>query len=172
METQVVWLTDGQAAANRGDAQTSAELGQVRSKEFAASCKVLGVSLCELWDYQDGQLEFSDFSAAAGRLVAKMREFKPDVVLTFGSNGAVNTYPDHSMVSAFTSVAFHWRRRQNAFRSSAKFTMRSVSATSRRVSSWRAVPRPSLRRGASRWISARSWDGSMMPSANTSLRHR
>ena len=108
VETQVICLTDGQAASNRGDSKSAAELGRMRAAEFAASCEVLRVSHHELWDYQDGKLEFADFSATAGRLVAKMREFKPDVVLTFGSDGAVNTHPDHSMVSAFTTAAFHW----------------------------------------------------------------
>jgi len=108
VETQVICFTDGQAASNRGDSQSAAELGRMRSAEFAASCDVLGVSHHELWDYHDGQLEFADFSATAGRLIAKMRAFKPDVVLTFGSDGAVNTHPDHTMVSAFTCAAFHW----------------------------------------------------------------
>ena len=108
VETHVICLTDGGAASHRGDAHSAAELGLMRRAEFAASCDVLGVSHHELWDYQDGQLEFADFSATAGRLVAKMRELKPDVVLTFGSDGAVNTHPDHTMVSAFTCAAFHW----------------------------------------------------------------
>ena len=108
IETHVICLTDGQAASNRGDAQSAAELGQKRAAEFAASCDVLDVTHHELWDYQDGKLEFADFSATAGRLVARMRELKPDVVLTFGSDGAVNTHPDHTMVSAFTCAAFHW----------------------------------------------------------------
>jgi LmbE family N-acetylglucosaminyl deacetylase len=108
VETHVLCLTAGQAASNRGDAQSAEELGSMRTAEFAGSCDVLGVSRHELWDYQDGQLEFADFSATAGRLVATMRELKPDVVLTFGSDGAVNTHPDHTMVSAFTTAAFHW----------------------------------------------------------------
>jgi LmbE family N-acetylglucosaminyl deacetylase len=108
VETHVICLTDGQAAKNRGDAQSAAELGAMRGAEFAASCDVLGITHHELWDYHDGQLEFADFSATAGRLVAKMRALKPDVVLTFGSDGAVNTHPDHTMVSAFTCAAFHW----------------------------------------------------------------
>ena len=108
VETHVICLTDGQAASNRGAAQSAAELGRMRRAEFSASCEVLGVRQHELWDYDDGRLEFANFSHTAGRLVAKMREVKPDVVLTFGSDGAVNTHPDHSMVSAFTSNAFHW----------------------------------------------------------------
>ncbi len=108
VETHVVCLTAGQAASHRGSAQSAEELGRLRATEFAASCDVLGVSHHELWEYHDGHLEFADFSATAGRLVAKIRELKPDVVLTFGSDGAVNTHPDHSMVSAFTCAAFHW----------------------------------------------------------------
>ena len=108
VETHVVCFTDGQAASNRGNAKSSEDLGLMRRAEFAASCDVLGVQHHELWDYQDAQLEFADFSAAAGRLVAKIREFKPHVVLTFGSDGAVNTHADHTMVSAFTCAAFHW----------------------------------------------------------------
>ncbi len=108
VETHVICLTDGQAASNRGSASSAEELGRMRRAEFAASCDVLGVHHHESWGYQDGQLEFADFSAVAGRLVAKMRELKPEVVLTFGPDGAVNTHPDHTMVSAFTSAAFHW----------------------------------------------------------------
>jgi LmbE family N-acetylglucosaminyl deacetylase len=108
VETHVICFTDGQAASNRGQAHSPAELGAMRRAEFAASCEVLGVHHHELWDYQDGQLEFADFSAAAGRLVAKIRDLKPHVVLTFGSDGAVNTHADHTLVSAFTCAAFHW----------------------------------------------------------------
>jgi LmbE family N-acetylglucosaminyl deacetylase len=108
VETHVVCLTDGRAASNRGDAQSSEELGRMREAEFAASCDVLGATHHELWDYQDAQLEFVDFSATARRIVAKIRDFQPNVVLTFGPDGAVNTHPDHTMVSCLTSAAFHW----------------------------------------------------------------
>ncbi len=108
IETHVVCLTDGQAASNRGTATSPEQLGHMRRAEFAASCKVLGVHAHESWGMQDGQLEHADFSAVARRLVATMRALKPDVVLTFGPDGAVNTHPDHTMVSAFASAAFHW----------------------------------------------------------------
>jgi LmbE family N-acetylglucosaminyl deacetylase len=108
VETFVLCLTDGQAASHRGDAGSPQELGRMRREEFAASCAVLGVSRHELLDYQDGQLEFVDFSHAACRLVRVLREFKPQVVITFGLDGALNTHPDHTMVSALTCAAFHW----------------------------------------------------------------
>jgi LmbE family N-acetylglucosaminyl deacetylase len=107
-ETSVICLTDGQAATNRGTAASGADLGRMRGDEFVASCNVLGVTHHELLDYQDGQLEFASFSEAAAKLVERMRRFRPDVVLTFGGDGGMNVHPDHTMVSAFTTAAFHW----------------------------------------------------------------
>ncbi len=108
VETHVVCFTDGQAASNRGDAASSEELGAMRRQEFANSCKVLGVAGYELLGYQDAQLEFAAFSKAACHIVQRIRNFRPHVVITFGMDGALNTHPDHTMVSAFTTAAFHW----------------------------------------------------------------
>ena len=92
IETYVICLTDGQAASNRGDAATGEALGAMRREEFRRSCEVLGVTQHELMDYQDGRLEFVEFPVAAGRLVERMRRFKPDVVITFGGDGGQNTH--------------------------------------------------------------------------------
>jgi LmbE family N-acetylglucosaminyl deacetylase len=108
IETYVICLTDGQAASNRGSAATGEALGAMRRDEFRRSCEVLGVTHNELMDYQDGRLEFVEFPIAAGRLVERMRRFKPDVVLTFGGDGGQNTHADHMMASMLTTAAFHW----------------------------------------------------------------
>ena len=115
VETSVVCLTDGQAATNRGDSQSAEDLGRMRREEFTASCNVLGVTHHEFLDYQDAQLEHADFSGAASRLVTRIRAFKPQVVLTFGLDGALNTHPDHTMVAALTSAAFHWASLEKRF---------------------------------------------------------
>ncbi len=58
IETYVICMTDGQAATHRGARLASGvELGKMRRQEFAASCKVLGVTEHELLDYHDGQLQ-------------------------------------------------------------------------------------------------------------------
>src|ERR1039458_10274975 len=100
VETTVICFTDGQAATNRGDSTTPEHLGQMRRDEFAASCKILDVAHHELWDYQDGQLEFANFSETAAKLVKRIRQDKPQIGLTFGQDGAMNTHADHTMVSA------------------------------------------------------------------------
>ncbi|HSU18533.1 MAG TPA: PIG-L family deacetylase [Acidobacteriaceae bacterium] len=108
VETSVICLTDGQAATNRGIATTRKQLGRIRRAEFVESCKVLGVSRYEVLDYHDAQLEFAKPSELAEKLVARMRGFRPHVVITFGGDGGLNTHPDHTIVSAATTAAFHW----------------------------------------------------------------
>ena len=108
VETSVVCLTDGQAGTHRGTASSREELGRMRRAEFAASCEILGVHSYELLDYQDGQLEFANLSDIAGKLVERIRRLRPQVVITFGSDGALNTHADHTVVSAAASAAFHW----------------------------------------------------------------
>ena len=115
VETYVVCLTDGQAGSYRADAASGAELGRMRREEFAASCDILGVKHRELLDYDDGRLEFVDFSRTAGRLVERMRRFQPDVVVTFGGDGGLNIHPDHMVVSALTTAAFHWAGRAKRY---------------------------------------------------------
>lgn len=116
VETSVICFTDGQAATNRGDSVSHEHLGEMRRSEFVASCKILGVTNYEVLDYQDAQLEFADFSATAAMLVKRIRSYKPQVVLTFGSDGGMNTHPDHTMVSAFTTAAFHWAASPKRFK--------------------------------------------------------
>ncbi len=108
IETYVLCLTDGQAAKNRGGANSGEALGEMRRDEFRRSCEVLGVAQYELMDLRDSQLEFVDFPVAAGILVERIRRFRPDVVLTFGGDGGQNTHADHMMVSMLTTAAFHW----------------------------------------------------------------
>jgi LmbE family N-acetylglucosaminyl deacetylase len=108
IETDVICMTDGQAAKNRGNAVSGVELGRMRRDEFAASCKVLGVTTHELLDYQDGQLIHVPFAETTERLVERMRRNRPSVVITFGGDGGLNTHPDHMMVSFLTTAAFHW----------------------------------------------------------------
>ena len=108
VEVSVICLTDGQAGSYRGSATSGKELGQLRRAEFAASCNVLGVKNHEMLDYLDGQLEFINLSELAGKLVERIRSLKPQVVVTFGGDGALNTHADHTIVSAATTAAFHW----------------------------------------------------------------
>lgn len=114
-QTNVICLTDGQAATNRGNSKDGADLGRIRREELAASCRILGVTEHELLDYQDGQLEYANLHDAGSKLVQRMRTWKPEVVITFGLDGGLNVHADHASVSAMTSAAFRWSARSKRY---------------------------------------------------------
>jgi LmbE family N-acetylglucosaminyl deacetylase len=114
-ETHVICLTPGQAATHRGGAETDEELAAIRRLEFAESCKLLRIANGTVLDYPDGQLDRQNFQAAVADLTRRIREIRPHIIMTFGAEGAITAHPDHSMVSIFATMAFHWAGRSNRF---------------------------------------------------------
>jgi LmbE family N-acetylglucosaminyl deacetylase len=115
VETSVVCLTPGQAATNRGEAKSDQELSDLRREEFAASCKILRVSKPILLNYPDGQLYRQELNRVVYDLTLRIREFRPQIVITFGGEGGVTGHPDHSMAGIFATLAFHWAGRPNRY---------------------------------------------------------
>jgi LmbE family N-acetylglucosaminyl deacetylase len=115
VETCVVCLTPGQAASNRGGAKNDQELAAIRRKEFAAACEILKVNRGIVLDYPDGQLHRQDLYKVVCDLTRHLREFRPQVLLTFGPEGGLTGHTDHSMVSVFATLAFHWAGRANRY---------------------------------------------------------
>lgn len=114
-ETRVLCFTDGQAAHFRGKAAGAEELGKLRRAEMAAACAVLGVTQHEVLHYPDGALAEQNFHAMAGVVVDRIRQWRPQVVLTFGGDGGVNLHRDHTMISSVATAAFHWAARSEMF---------------------------------------------------------
>jgi LmbE family N-acetylglucosaminyl deacetylase len=114
-ESYVVCLTPGQAATHRGSAKTDHELATIRRKEFAASCEILGIDRGVVLDYTDGKLHRIDLYAVVEELVRHVREFHPDVMLTFGPEGGVTGHTDHTMASMYATLAFEWAGRSNRY---------------------------------------------------------
>jgi LmbE family N-acetylglucosaminyl deacetylase len=114
-ETYVICLTPGQAASNRGDAQSDEELAALRRAEFAASCKILRVTGGHVLDYRDGALDRADFYALVGDLTRRVREIKPHLISTMGTEGAITGRTDHAMASIFATMAFHWAARKDRY---------------------------------------------------------
>jgi LmbE family N-acetylglucosaminyl deacetylase len=115
VETFIVCLTAGTAARNRGTAQTSEELAELRRAEFAASCKLLGVTRGEVLDYPDSKLESVNLSQAVRDLVLRIRQIRPQVILTFGPDGGLTGHVDHAMAGIFATLAFEWAGRSDRY---------------------------------------------------------
>ena len=115
VETCVLCLTPGQAATHRGGAQSDDELAAMRRKEFAAACEILRVSRGIVLNYPDGQLHRQDLYRVVYDLAHQVREFRPQVLMTFGPEGGLTAHTDHSMASIFATMAFHWAGRGNRY---------------------------------------------------------
>ena len=115
VETCVICLTPGQAASNRGGANSDQELAAMRKREFAASCEILRVSRPLILDYPDGQLYRLELNRVVYELTLNIRQFRPHVMLTIGPEGGVTGHPDHSMAGVFAALAFHWAGRANRY---------------------------------------------------------
>lgn len=115
VETTVICLTEGQAASHRGDASSGEELAAIRRAEFAAAGEVLGVTRGEVLHFPDGKLARHDPNELIAVLVERIRQWRPQVVLTFGGEGGVNLHRDHTVASLAATAAFHWAGRSNSF---------------------------------------------------------
>jgi LmbE family N-acetylglucosaminyl deacetylase len=115
VETAVVCRTPGQAATHRGGAKDDQELAAMRRREFAASCELLKVSRATVLDCPDGKLHRQELDRVVSDLTLQLRQFRPQVVMTFGPEGGLTGHTDHSMASVFATLAFHWAGRSNRF---------------------------------------------------------
>ncbi len=79
-------------------------LGRLREGELLAAAAALGIADVKLLNYIDGELPRADPSAAITRIVAELRRVRPDVVVTFGPDGAYG-HPDHVAISQLTTAA-------------------------------------------------------------------
>jgi LmbE family N-acetylglucosaminyl deacetylase len=81
-----------------------AALANIREAELRAAASALGVRDVALLDYGDSQLAAADPPRAIADIVGHLRRARPDVVITFGPDGAYG-HPDHIAISQFTTAA-------------------------------------------------------------------
>jgi LmbE family N-acetylglucosaminyl deacetylase len=111
VDVVVVSLTRGEAGQIRDTTlATRSSLGLVREQELRAACAQLGVNDVRFFDHIDGTLRDLDRAALVAEVGAVLDELQPDVVITFGADGAYG-HPDHIAVSEVTSEAFVARSR-------------------------------------------------------------
>jgi LmbE family N-acetylglucosaminyl deacetylase len=79
-------------------------LGKIREAELRAAACALGLREVALLDYADQQLDRADSREAVQRIATEIRNVRPDVIVTFGPDGAYG-HPDHIAISQFTTAA-------------------------------------------------------------------
>jgi LmbE family N-acetylglucosaminyl deacetylase len=81
-----------------------AALGVIRESELRAAAAILGVHDVSVLGYGDQHVDQTEPRHIVAELVGHIRRVRPDVVVTFGPDGAYG-HPDHIAVSQFTSAA-------------------------------------------------------------------
>ena len=98
--------TDGDAGRSSGIPVSSrAELGALRRAELRAACEVLGIEELVCGGHPDGGLQGVDPEVVMGEIVALLRRARPDVVITFGPEGAPTRHRDHRAISRLATAA-------------------------------------------------------------------
>src|SRR6478609_11088012 len=106
IETFLVTATRGERGrfGRAGDRPGVDVVGRVRETELMAAAKELGVHEVTLLGYPDGALDSVDPAAAQAVIAGHLRRIRPQVVVTFGPEGAYG-HPDHIAISQLTTAA-------------------------------------------------------------------
>lgn len=81
-----------------------AELGAFREQELRNAMAAVGLTELHFLGYHDRHFGDAPADRVREQLVSCIRQFRPQVVMTFDPNGA-NLHPDHVAISRFTSDA-------------------------------------------------------------------
>jgi LmbE family N-acetylglucosaminyl deacetylase len=125
--TVVVYCTNGEAGEILDESLDPEEarprLGEIRRQEVAEAVRLLGVSDVRFLGYRDSGMKDTEdnnhpdafmnvpVDAAAERLLAIIRETRPQVVVTYDEEGGYG-HPDHIMANRITVHAFRRAREE------------------------------------------------------------
>jgi LmbE family N-acetylglucosaminyl deacetylase len=106
VETYLVTATRGERGrfGNGIEFPGFAEVGRMREAELLAAARLLGVREVRFLGYMDGELDQAQPADIIARIAAELRQIRPQVVVTFGPEGAYG-HPDHIAISQFTTAA-------------------------------------------------------------------
>lgn len=110
VEVSLVTATRGDGGRYRGfrpgDPQHPgpAALAKIRETELRAAAAALGIREVSLLDYRDQYLDRANACEVIAAIVQHIRRIQPQVVVTFGPDGAYG-HPDHIAISQFTTAA-------------------------------------------------------------------
>jgi len=105
IETYLATATRGERGRfGSGEFPGFAGVGKLREAELLAAAKELGIREVRFLDYIDGELDQARPAEIIGKIVAELRRVRPQIVLTFGPEGAYG-HPDHIAICQFTTAA-------------------------------------------------------------------
>lgn len=108
--------TDGDAGKTSGVAVGSREeLARLRRAELHDAAALLGIRSVHALGLPDGALAQADTDALVGEIVRFLRRHRPQVVVTFGPEGAPTGHRDHRAICRAATAAFFLAGLSTAF---------------------------------------------------------
>lgn len=106
VEAYLVTATRGERGrfGPHGERGDPLEVGRVREAELRAAAAVLGIRELSILGFPDGGVDQIPADTAIRAIVHHIRRIQPDVIVTFGPEGAYG-HPDHIAISQFTTAA-------------------------------------------------------------------
>jgi len=106
VDVSLFCATDGDAGKSSVPVTSPAELAMLRRNELISAAHLLGIREIVTKGHPDKGLSALDPEQLVGDVVAFLRAMQPDVVITFGPEGAPTGHPDHRAISRATTMAF------------------------------------------------------------------
>ena len=106
VETYLVTATRGERGrfGESGERPDPEVVGKTRETELLAAAKELGLREVKLLGFPDGAVDTVDPAGAQETIAGHLRRVRPQVVMTFGPEGAYG-HPDHIAISQLTTAA-------------------------------------------------------------------
>jgi len=102
-----LFATRGEGGQSNMDPPPPAEeLARLRGVDLVAATEAIGFRQIEGFGYPDGGLPEVPAERLEGQILAAIRRYRPQVVLTFGPAG-ITRHPDHLAIHHATVGAFH-----------------------------------------------------------------
>ncbi|GLI27418.1 hypothetical protein ARHIZOSPH14_16600 [Agromyces rhizosphaerae] len=104
-ETALITATRGEAGHQVPTVARQQDLGIVREAEALKNSFNLGVDEHDVWHYPDGGVPEVDEEELVERIADAMRDFRPDVVVTFWPESGATGHADHMEIGRATELA-------------------------------------------------------------------
>lgn len=103
-----LWCATDGGAGKSSDvpAEDAAALARIRRNELHLAARHLGVRTVQAAGHPDGGLTGMDQEQLLAEIVRFLRAAQPDVVVTFGPEGAPTGHPDHRVLSRVATAAY------------------------------------------------------------------
>jgi LmbE family N-acetylglucosaminyl deacetylase len=102
----LITATKGEAGAAEPAICRHEDLGIVREAEVLKYGFALHLSAQEVWSFPDGKLSEEPEGELERRIVARVRAFKPDTILTFDPASGFTMHPDHRAIGRAVTEGF------------------------------------------------------------------